>query len=72
MRLTRRERQVLQYAFDCDGDLREVGQRLGIETKTVRNFLHSHIFKKLMVTRLCGAIRVGLQEGFIVFAFGDQ
>lgn len=58
--LSTREIEILQACLDFDGDLDQVGQALFIERSTVRNTLHQRIFKKLFVSSLIGAIRVGL------------
>lgn len=63
--LTERQREILQCAFDCDGDLHKVAELKSISHGTVRNHFHIKIFDVLMVNSLCGAFRVGLALGLI-------
>lgn len=58
--LTPREKEVLQTAFNYDGDLKTAADKLAISHITIRNHLHKNIFQKLMVNSLPGAFRVGL------------
>jgi DNA-binding NarL/FixJ family response regulator len=63
--LTTREVEILQATLDYDGDLFKVADELFISQQTVRNHLHKNIYKKLMVSSLIGALRVGLLQDWI-------
>lgn len=63
--LTERELEVLQCAFNHDGDLKQTAGKLSIAHNTVRSHFHKNIFKKLMVNTIPGAFRVGLALNLI-------
>jgi DNA-binding NarL/FixJ family response regulator len=58
--LTARQREILQCAFDFDGDLQKVADEKCIAECTVKNHLYLNIFPTLSVHSLCGAFRAGL------------
>lgn len=60
VRLTDREIEILQSLLDFEGNINAVADKLCISRATVRNHLHTNIYKKLMVNSLLGAVKVAL------------
>lgn len=61
--LTRREIEILKLLAD-DLSSKEIGQKLGISSKTVE-FHRTHMRKKLGVSGLIGLVRYAIRAGII-------
>jgi hypothetical protein len=63
--LTARQREILQCAFDNDGDLQKVADEKCIARITVENHFYLKIYPALFVNTMCGAFRAGLASELI-------